>query len=40
MSVKTSTTKRTDFGKPDMEKMNLVVFGPIHRGYIKLGKLT
>ena len=25
-------------GKPDMEKMELVVFDPIHHGYIELGK--
>lgn len=27
-----------DDGKPDMEKMELIVFDPIHRGYIELGK--
>lgn len=25
-------------GKPDVEKMNLIVFDPIHMGYIQLGK--
>ena len=25
-------------GKPDMEKMNLITFDPIHNGYILLGK--
>ena len=25
-------------GKPDMEKMELIVFDPIHHGYIELGK--
>lgn len=25
-------------GKPDMEKMNLITFDPIHMGYIQLGK--
>ena len=25
-------------GKPDMEKMNLITFDPIHNGYIQLGK--
>ena len=25
-------------GKPDLEKMNLIVFDPIHHGYMELGK--
>ena len=25
-------------GKPDMEKMELIVFDPTHHGYIELGK--
>ncbi len=25
-------------GKPDMEKMNLIVFDPIHHGYVQLGQ--
>ena len=25
-------------GNPDMEKMELIVFDPIHHGYIQLGK--
>ena len=25
-------------GKPDIEKMELIVFDPIHHGYIELGK--
>ena len=25
-------------GKPDMEKMELIVYDPIHHGYIELGK--
>lgn len=27
-------------GKPDMEKMELIVFDPIHHGYIELGKIN
>ena len=27
-----------DDGSPDVEKMQLVVFDPIHHGYIELGK--
>lgn len=27
-----------DDGKPDVEKMNLITFDPIHNGYIALGK--
>ena len=27
-----------DDGKPDVEKMNLITFDPVHNGYISLGK--
>ena len=27
-------------GKPDVEKMNLITFDPVHMGYIQLGKRT